>query len=258
MGVTGNTIPVDAAPVSSGRDGLRSEALPTRVGSILWALFILAASGFLGYLAWPRLHASLLYLPVDTAIAKYHAGEWIEDAQIDALAGRAREAIGRQAHHRYWDGLSLLMFLKGANTENRLHVRRDAFEASVEAAEVSLALAPAQPRTWLRLARSRSWLRYPPEQVIEALKMSAYTGRVEPSLFATRLELGLAYLPRMDGEGRSLMRDQVLLAWGMQPRELARGIKSGRLPLSAVEELLAGPHEPVLDDIRRAADGPAR
>ena len=54
-------------------------------------------------------------------------------------------------------------------------------------------MAPAQPRTWLRIAQARSWLRYPPEQVIDALKMAIFTGRVEPSMLLTRLALGLAF-----------------------------------------------------------------
>ena len=144
------------------------------------------------------------------------------------------------------------------NPENPLYQRRAAFEAAIEAAETSLALAPAQPRTWLRVAQARSWLRYPPEQVIDALKMAIFTGRVEPSMFMTRLALGLAYLPRMDGEGQAMVRDQVLLAWQLQPRELGRALKTGQLRLSALEPLLAGAHEAVLDEIREAAGGAAR
>ena len=119
---------------------------------------------------------------------------------------------------------------------------REAFENAIVAAEASLQLAPAQPRTWLRIAQARSWLRYPPEQVIDALKMAIFSGRVEPSMLLTRLALGLAYLPRMDGEGQAMMRDQVLLAWQLQPRELARALKAGELRLAGFVTLLAGAH----------------
>ena len=182
----------------------------------------------------------------------------VQSAQLQGLQQRARDAIEINPHHRYHDGLSLLYYLQAADAENPLYQRRQAFENAIAAAESSLALAPAQPRTWLRIAQARSWLRYPPEQVIDALKMAIFTGRVEPSMFMTRLALGLAYLPRMDGEGQAMMRDQVLLAWQLQQRQVARALKAGELRLAAFETLLAGAHETVLDEIREAAGGAAR
>ena len=221
-------------------------------------LSILAVSAFLLYLAYPRLHASLLYLPVDTSIKNFYATGEANPAQLEGLRERARQAIDAYPHHRYYDGLSLLYYVTAADADNRLYERREAFEASIVAAEASLDRAPTQPRAWLRIAQARAWLRYAPEQVIEALKMAIYTGRVEPSLFRSRLALGLAYLPRMDGEARALMRDQLLLAWDMQRNDIAGALKRGELPLRPVEDLLAGIHETVLDEIREAAGGPAR
>jgi hypothetical protein len=221
-------------------------------------VFVLAVCAFLIHLAWPRLHASLLYLPVDTAIKNYYASGEANPAQLGGLRQRAREAIAVHPHHRYYDGLSLLHYLTAADAGNRLYERRAAFEASIAAAEDSLERAPAQPRVWLRIAQARAWLRYSPEEVIAALKMAIYTGRVEPSMYLTRLALGLAYLPRMDGEGRSLMRDQVLLAWSMQRRDVARAVKSGELRMQPIESLLSGAHQTVLDEIREASGEPAR
>jgi hypothetical protein len=210
------------------------------------------------YLAYPRLHAALVYLPVDTAINRYYDTGEVQAAQLEGLQQRARAAIEIQPHHRYHDGLSLLYHLEAADPKNPLFQRRAAFESSILAAEASLALAPAQPRTWLRVAQARSWLRYPPEQVIDALKMAIFTGRVEPSMLLTRLALGLAYVPRMDGEGRAMMRDQVLLAWELQPREVTRALRAGELRPAGFETLLAGAHQAVLDEIREAAGGAAR
>ena len=260
MGATGNTIPAEprlpagAASAATGKATARRSGLKT----LLQGLFILAASAFLAWLAWPRLHASLLYLPVDTAIGNYYRDGRIDGRQLEALRARAREAIAVHPHHRYWEGLSLLHFVAAADPRKRLYERRDAFEASIRAGEASLGLAPAQPRAWLRVARARAWLRYQPEQVIEALKMAIYTGRVEPALVHARLELGFAYLPRMDAEARAMLRDQLLLAWRMRPRDLVRELRTGSLKFQPVEALLEGAHDPVLDEIREAVDGPAR
>ena len=254
MGATGNTIPVEGAAGAASRPSSEGSWLKP----LLQGVLILAASVFLLYLAWPRLQASLLYLPVDTAINNYYATGEANPAQLKGLRQRARDAIAVYPHHRYYDGLSLLYYLDAARSDNRLFERRAAFEESILAAEASLDHAPAQPRAWLRIAQARSWLRYPPEQVIEALKMAIYTGRVEPSMYLTRLGLGLAYLPRMDSEARSLMRDQVLLAWDMQRGTVARALKAGELKFAPMEQLLEGTHQSVLDEIREAAGGPVR
>ena len=275
MAATGNTIPADGASPAGGIVGGASAATGVVVGGasaatgfsrpfgsrltpLLQGAIVLALSGLLFYLAYPRLHAALVYLPVDTAINRYYDTGEVQSAQLEGLQQRAREAIEINPHHHYLDGLSLLYHLQAADPEQALYRRREAFEFAITAAEDSLERAPAQPRTWLRVAQARSWLRYPPEQVIDALKMAIFTGRVEPSMFMTRLDLGLAYLPRMDAEGQAMMRDQVLLAWALQQRQLARALKSGELRLAGFETLLADAHEAVLNEIREAAGGAAR
>ena len=250
MAATESTTPAD--PVSERKNGL------ARLAGYAQPLLILAAAAFLAWLAWPRLHAALRYLPVDTAINRYYDTSEVRAEQLKGLQQRAGEAIAIHPHHRYWDGLSLLLHLQAADTGNPLHERRRAFEEAILAAEASLRRAPAQPRTWLRIAQARAWLRYPPEQVIEAFKMAVYTGRVEPSMFLARLSLGLAYMPRMDGEGLAMLRDQLLLAWRLRPRLLANALKNGELRMDPVERLLSGAHDTVLEEIREAAGGAAR
>jgi hypothetical protein len=218
----------------------------SRLTSLLLGIIAL----FLVFLAWPRLHASLLYLPVDTAIGKFYETREIPSEQLEGLQQRALDSIVVYPHHRYLEGLSLLYFLEAADSDNLLHRRREAFENAITAAGDSLRRAPAQPRTWLRIAQARAWLRYPPEQVIEALKMAIYTGRVEPSMFMTRLALGLSYLPRMDGEGQAMMRDQVLLAWQLRPNDVRRALREETIKFAAVERLLSGAHEGTLEEIR--------
>jgi len=64
-------------------------------------------------LSWPRLQASLHYLPVDTAISKYWESREANTHQLDALIERTRECIALHDHYRYWDGLSELQTLSG-------------------------------------------------------------------------------------------------------------------------------------------------
>jgi hypothetical protein len=221
-------------------------------------LFIAVAALYTLSLAWPRLHASLLYLPVDTAISNYWEKGETPTTQLRALQQRAEQSIEIHPHHRYWNGLSFLHYLEGADENNSLYERRQAFEHSIEAATVSLGRAPSQPRAWLRIARAGSWLKYPPEEVIAALKMAIYTGRVDPSLFMARLVLGISYLSQMDGEGTTLMRDQVLLAWQLQPREVTKALKNGEIKFTRIEYLLAETHSDVLAEMEASLGGTVR
>jgi len=99
--------------------------------------------------------------------------------------------------------------------------------------------------TWQRIARTRALLERPAADVIEPLKMSIYSGRVEPVLLLGRLELGYRYLDSLDAEGRGLLLDQTLLAWTAQPREVRKAIASGRLALADIRALLQ-PREPAI------------
>jgi hypothetical protein len=228
------------------------------MNSLLRVFITLRVSGFLFYLAYPRLHASLLYLPVDTAISNYWDSGEIPLGQLKGLQQRASESIAIHPHYRYWDGLSFLYLLEGADTSKKLFERREAFEQSIEAAQISLGRAPSQPRAWFRIARAGAWLRYPAAEVIAALKMAIYTGRVDPSLFMARLMLGMSYLPVMDEEASGLMRDQAVLAWQLQPREVTRAINDGLLSLPRLEELLGGTHPVVIAGIKETVDGSVR
>ena len=226
--------------------------------SLLAVVTTAAVALFTLYLSWPRLQASLLYLPVDTAISNYWDRRETPSDQLTGLQQRAQESIAIYPHYRYWDGLSFLYYLEAADTNNTLFERREAFENSIDAANISLGRAPSQPRAWFRIARARSWLQYPPEQVIAALKMAVYTGRVDPSLFMARLTLGIAYLPKMDQEGVDLMRDQAVLAWQLQRGSVIRAIKKGTLDFARIESLLSNSHRDVLTEMEASLGGLVR
>ena len=155
-------------------------------------------------LSWPRLQASLSYLPVDTAISNYWKSGEFDATQLNGLIERAMQSIRHHDHYRYWEGLSELHILNGLNMEQSFWKRRQALEKSIAAAQEAIRRAPSKPRNWLSMARAKTILAYPADTVIPALKMSILTGRVEPPLMMTRLELGLNYLPELDDEGMQL------------------------------------------------------
>ncbi len=209
-------------------------------------LLIGVAAAVLLTLSWPRLRASVRYLPVDTAMSMYWADLTINVEQLDGLIERARESIALHDNHRYWEGLSELQMLSSQVMNKPLWQRRQAWEQSVSAAEEALKRAPANPRAWLRIAQAGVFLAYSEEQITAALKMSILTGRVEPTLMLARLELGLRYLPGLDEEAVLLLRDQAVLTWVVHQRQMLQRIESGSLDFDLLREVLSGRNQDII------------
>ncbi len=200
-------------------------------------------------LSWPRLQASFTYLPVDTAIKNYYASREIPSRQLPGLIKRAQQAIARHDHYRYREGLSTLYYLRGLDVRSPSLERRPAFERAIVEAENVVSVAPARPIAWQRIARIHAILGNSAEKIIPPLKMSIYAGRVEPTLFIGRLELGYSYLASMDIEATALLRDQTLLTWKLQPGELTMAINNQWVDWHGVQKLLGGHNELVLQEV---------
>lgn len=201
-------------------------------------------------LAWPRLRAALIYLPVDAAIERYHGDGEVPRAALAGLQQRAERSVALHAHQEYWSGLALLWYLQALDGGQALAAQREAYERSLAAADRSLALAPVQPRTWLFRGLAQNWLSFRDAGVIDSFKMSVYSGRVEPGLLLTRLRLGYARLGQLDQEARGLLRDQTMLAWRLKPREVTLALKRGELDLRRVASLLGPADADVLRELQ--------
>ena len=96
MAATESTIPPDAADAVATEDmvepGTRTK---TSLPQILVALLVLGISAFLVWMSWPRLQASFLYLPVDTAIKRYYDQGSIDVAQLSGKLEHYGERCGR-------------------------------------------------------------------------------------------------------------------------------------------------------------------
>jgi len=212
-------------------------------------LIVGATALILVSLSYPRLRASMRYLPVDTAISMYWESREIDPAQVDALIERAHEAIALYDHYRYFAGLSELQILSGQDMDKPYWQRRQILEQSIASAGEAVKRAPAKPRAWLRIARIRAYLGYPHDEIITPWKMSVLTGRVEPTLMLVRLELGFRYFAGLDDEAVSLLRDQAMLTWAVNPKQVLKYLENGSLDMDLMRELLAGHNRAILAEM---------
>lgn len=224
----------------------RSDAKTRAFSARALALAVLLLGGLLLAAAWPRLQAGVHYLPVDTAIKRYFNSGEIPTAQLAALRERARESIALYDHYRYHDGLSLLNYLQAIDPETAPWLQRPALHRSMSAGLEAVRQAPGKPRTWLRIAHTRAALGMGEAEVVAPLKMSIYTGRVEPTLLVPRLELAYAYLDLLDEETLGLLRDQTLLGWRVSQRDFQRALRAGRLDVLRIESVIGSHRQEIL------------
>ena len=97
-------------------------------------------------------------------------------------------------------------------------------QALLEQAQLStmqgLKLSPVDPQSWFRLAVLDSLLNTPEQQIINALRLSFYAGRVEPELLISRLSFAYNYYNHFDKDLQLIWEKQVLVAWAIQTKQL--------------------------------------
>jgi hypothetical protein len=95
--------------------------------------------------------------------------------------------------------------------------------------QASLALAPADPYAWTRLAYGAILAAAPARRVLPLLRMAVRTGPFEPDLVLPRLRLLLVEAPYLTAEDAPLLEAQVRFAWSRARDELVRAaFSSGR------------------------------
>jgi len=210
---------------------------------------VLVFSLFLLSLAWPRFLSSLRFIPVDIAIDQYYQTGEIPTERLQELIGTANESLDTHKHYRFFDGLSILQLLRAVDWETPAAERRGAYEAAQQAAILSLKAAPGRTSTWTRLAYVSWILHEEPEDILAYWKMSVFTGRTDHSQFQQRLEIGLAHYSLLDEEGVAMLRDQLLLAWRVQPGVLVPVLKNYDSEFSITRALIENTDPVALQDM---------
>jgi hypothetical protein len=83
-----------------------------------------------------------------------------------------------------------------------------------------LALAPANPYAWTRLAYAETQLNGWSPAALAALRLAFITAPYEPRLALSRLRLSFLAWPHMTPEDRELVFQQIRYTWKNSPRKL--------------------------------------
>ena len=89
-----------------------------------------------------------------------------------------------------------------------------------KANQACLKLSVVEPYVWYRLAINRFIVNENDVEIINLLKFSIYTGRMEPNLLILRLYFLSKYIDYFDKEMVGLVEDQIRLAWLLKTHQL--------------------------------------
>jgi hypothetical protein len=101
---------------------------------------------------------------------------------------------------------------------------------AIASLKTGLAMAPANPFAWTRLAYAQSLMLGPSPSVASALRMAMLTARYEPRLLFIRLELCFRSWSFFRTDDHELVFQQVRLAWRKSRKRLVDlAVKTGQV-----------------------------
>ena len=204
--------------------------------------FLLFFTAILGILllthSCTRLRAGMTYLPVETALRNHWNIRSIDHTRFPGLIEAAEKSITTHKDSRYWHGLAWMNYLYGVSLGYHTNEAKESFTQAQKAFEARLQSSPSEPADWLRLGWVHVLLGHPAVQVIDAWKMSVYTGRAEHYLLLDRLEQGLRYADDFKDDDRDLLCDQLLLSWKYQKNKMRKKIRDQTFALHTIRGLL--------------------
>jgi len=192
--------------------GLRDHAAPILAAAVAAVLLILAAPRVAGYARLAPFDATLAALSrypkpgpaeVERAMQSRRAAVGRRDAgQVQAELAALDLALARASAYRGREGLALL-------------------DRAVTEARAAVAASPARPFAWTALVHAMI-ARGGDSPLGPLYRMAVRTAPEDPELVLQRVELGLLARPRLDGEGKAALDEQIRVAARGAPKELAQ------------------------------------
>lgn len=125
----------------------------------------------------------------------------------------------------YYQAQALIyLTLYNATPSQLLKNRQELLKKAQTSIIHGLTLSPLDPFVWFRLAVVNKMLKLPSENIINALRLSFYAGRVEPDLLMPRLALSYDYYNELNDETQRLWQKQIPVIWVFHAEQLVKFI----------------------------------
>lgn len=170
-----------------------------------------------------RLVGALGGLPGDAVWQALQRGQrdTVTTADLETLRNARAAAVTWTADEtaRFELGVALVELGRADGIDEA--ARRQRFALAADQLRRSLRTAPADPLAWLQLAYVELLANGPSPDVAAAIVRSMETGRFQPHIMVSRLQIGLTAWPAMTVDQQRTVADQVALLWRYKPPEIA-------------------------------------
>ena len=173
-------------------------------------------------LAWgvPRTISAFVMAPSAPVLRKLQNLQAVQTEELEALVAAQRRGLTWSSRGRTLTDLGLAQLLIAERLGDDDPQKRQRIEDAIASLKSGLALAPANPYAWTRLAyasfQADGWS---PDALL-ALRLAFATAPYDPRLLMARLRLSFLAWPHLLLEDRDLVFQQVRYAWKHNPNEL--------------------------------------
>ena len=168
----------------------------------------------------PRTIAALATLPGGPVLHEIQSLRPAGRDDLEILIASQRRGLRFGASGRKWTDLGLAQLLLAREQGVSGGITVEMVSPAIASLKTGLALAPANPFAWTRLAYAQSLITGPSRSVASSLRMALLTARYEPRLLFIRLELCLRSWSFFKSDGHELVFQQVRLAWRKNGKRL--------------------------------------
>ncbi len=180
--------------------------------------------------AVPRTIAALAMLPAGPVLHEIQNLRSVGRDDLEILIASQRRGLRFGESGRKWTDLGLAQLLLAREQGVRGGIKVEMVSPAIVSLKTGLALAPANPFAWTRLAYAQLLMMGPSPSVASALRMAILTARYEPRLLFIRLELCFQSWSYFKPEDRELVFQQVRLAWRNSRKRLVDvAVKTGQV-----------------------------
>jgi hypothetical protein len=208
-------------PPTTADDFTNAVAVRSRVRGVQSAIALVIAVPLVIF-AVPQLIADIASARGSDVLTRLQNQETVSAADLDTLIRATERARAWVDNGRFATDLGLAKLLVAERRTATEAEAREELEAAIAVLRDGLTKAPGNPYAWARLAYAEARLDGFTPAALSALRLALLTATNEPRLLWPRLSLSLRAWPHMTDTDRSIVTNQIRIAWGEKPEELAR------------------------------------
>ena len=192
-------------------------------------------------LSAPRLATGVQMLTADRVSFDLGLGRPVANEDLARAAAGAGRAMDRRTGPEAFAAFGLIRLEQATRGDALSPLGRRQLVEAMKAERAALALDPAAPFDWMRLAQAELLLDGLNARLAVPLKLSLQTGAFEPGLQMPRLDLAFQLWPQLDPPTRAAFSAQVRTAVQIRARAVADMAKRYYVRLYIRQALRADP-----------------